>query len=360
MDDAQPADLASRLLPWYANHRRDLPWRRARDPYHTWVAEVMLQQTQVATVTPYYARFLARFPTVEALAAAPLDEVLKAWEGLGYYARARHLHAAARQVTTEFNGQMPDTMKGLLSLPGIGRYTAGAILSTAFGQDVPAIDGNVRRVLSRAFAVAEDVTRGAGQRRLWALAEELLPPGRAGDFNQALMDLGATVCTPRVPLCGQCPLAENCQAHRMGQEERFPVRRQRRAIPHYEVAAGVVWNGQGRFLIAQRPPDGMLGGLWEFPGGKRESGESLEDCLRRELSEELGVEVVVGAPLTVVQHAYTHFRITLHAFHCRVVAGQPRPLGCADWRWVSFDDLPRFAFSAADHQIIAALRAWNQ
>jgi A/G-specific adenine glycosylase len=360
MDNAQPTDLASHLLAWYASHRRDLPWRRTRDPYHIWVAEVMLQQTQVATVIPYYARFLARFPTVEALAAAPLDEVLKAWEGLGYYARARHLHAAARQVATEFDGQMPDTMDGLLSLPGVGRYTAGAILSTAFGQDVLAIDGNVRRVLSRVFAVEEDVTRGAGQRRLWALAEELLPPGRAGDFNQALMDLGATVCTPRAPSCGQCPLAEDCQAHQVGQEERFPVRRRRRAIPHYEVAAGVVWNGQGRFLIAQRPLDGMLGGLWEFPGGKREPEETLEACLRRELAEELGIEVAVGARLTVVQHAYTHFRITLHAFHCRVVAGQPRPLDCADWRWVSLDDLPRFAFSAADHQIIAALRAWSQ
>jgi A/G-specific adenine glycosylase len=359
MGDGQPADLAPRLVTWYADHRRDLPWRRVRDPYCIWVAEVMLQQTQVATVIPYYAHFLARFPTVESLAAAPLDEVLKAWEGLGYYARARHLHAAARQVAIEFDGQMPDTLDGLLSLPGVGSYTAGAILSTAFGQGVPAIDGNVRRVLSRAFAVEGDVTRGAGQRRLWALAEELLPSGRAGDFNQALMDLGATVCTPRAPSCGQCPLAEDRRAHQAGQEEQFPVRRQRRAVPHYEVAAGVVWNGQGRFLIAQRPVDGMLGGLWEFPGGKREPEETLEACLRRELAEELGIEVAVGAPLTVVQHAYTHFRITLHAFHCRVVAGQPCPLGCADWRWVSLDDLPRFAFSAADHQIIAALRAWS-
>jgi len=355
MNGAQPTDLPARLLAWYAEHRRDLPWRRTRDPYHLWVAEVMLQQTQVATVIPYYARFLARFPTAEALAAASLDEVLKAWEGLGYYARARHLHAAARKVAVEFDGQIPDTMEELLSLPGVGRYTAGAILSTAFGQDVPALDGNVRRVLSRIFAVEEDVTRGAGQHRLWALAEDMLPPGRAGDLNQALMDLGATVCTPRAPLCDQCPLAKDCRAHQSGQEERFPIRPQRQAIPHYKVAAGVVWDGEGRFLIAQRPLDGMLGGLWEFPGGKREPDETLEDCLRRELAEELGIEVAVGALLTVVQHAYTHFRITLHAFHCQIVAGQPRALGCADWRWVSLDDLPRFAFSAADHQIITAL-----
>lgn len=356
MNEKRHTLLTDNLLTWYGRVRRDLPWRRTRDPYHIWVAEVMLQQTQVATVIPYYERFLARFPTVEALAAALLDEVLKLWEGLGYYARARHLHTAARTVVAKYDGQVPDAMGDLLSLPGVGPYTAGAILSMAYGQDAPALDGNVRRVLSRLFAVEEDVAQGAGQRRLWALAEELLPPGQAGDLNQALMDLGATVCTPRTPLCGACPLVEDCQAHRLGQEERFPVRRQRHPLPHYEVAAGVVWNGDGRFLIAQRPLDGMLGGLWEFPGGTREEGETLQDCLRRELVEELDIEVAVGDLLTVVQHAYTHFRITMHAFHCQLVAGQPRALGCADWRWISLDDVPRFAFSAADHQIIAALK----
>jgi A/G-specific adenine glycosylase len=349
-------DLAARLLTWYDDHRRDLPWRRTHNSYYIWVAEVMLQQTQVATAIPYYERFLARFPTAEVLAAASLDEVLKLWEGLGYYARARHLHAAARQVVAEFGGQVPDTMDDLLSLPGVGRYTAGAILSIAYAQDVPALDGNVRRVFSRLLAIKEDVTREAGQRRLWALAKKLLPPGRAGDFNQSLMDLGATVCTPRTPLCGQCPLAEDCQAHKLGQQEQFPLRPPRRALPHYDIAAGVVWNDQGGFLIAQRPLDGMLGGLWEFPGGKQESGETLQDCLRRELLEELDIEVAVGELLTVVKHAYTHFSITMHVFHCRIVAGQPHALGCTDWRWVSLDDLSHFAFSAADHQVIAALR----
>lgn len=349
-------DLAARLLTWYDDHRRDLPWRRTHNSYHIWVAEVMLQQTQVATAIPYFERFLARFPTVEVLAAASLDEVLKLWEGLGYYARARHLHAAARQVVSEFGGQVPDTMDDLLSLPGVGRYTAGAILSIAYGQDVPALDGNVRRVFSRLLAIKEDVTRGAGQRRLWALAKKLLPPGQAGDFNQSLMDLGAMVCTPRAALCGQCPLAEDCQARKLGQQEQFPLRPPRRALPHYDIAAGVVWNDQGDFLIAQRPLDGMLGGLWEFPGGKQEPGETLQDCLRRELLEELDIEVAVGELLTVVKHAYTHFSITMHVFHCRIVAGRPRALGCAGWCWVTLDDLSRFAFSAADHQVIAALR----
>jgi A/G-specific adenine glycosylase len=316
----------------------------------------MLQQTQVVTVIPYYERFLTRFPTVQSLASASLDDVLKLWEGLGYYARARNIHAAARKVVSEFRGRMPDTMEGLLSLPGVGSYTAGAVLSIAYGHDVPAPDANVRRVLCRLFAIDQDITRGSGQRRLWQLATSILPHGRAGDFNQALMDLGAAVCTPRGPACSECPLAKDCQALRLGQQERFPIRRPRRPVPHHEVAAAVIWNSDHRFLIAQRLPEGLLGGLWEFPGGKRESGESLEDCLRRELVEELGVQVAVDTLLTVVRHTYTHFRITMHAFHCQLASGQPRALGCARWAWITLDDVTRFAFSAADHKIIAALR----
>jgi A/G-specific adenine glycosylase len=357
MTESHACDFSTRLLAWYAENGRDLPWRRTRDPYRIWVAEVMLQQTQVTTVIPYYARFLTHFPTVRALAEAPLDDVLKVWEGLGYYARARHLHAAARQVLEDYGGQIPVTRDVLLSLPGIGRYTAGAVLSIAFGQDVPALDGNVRRVFSRLFAIDKDVTRGAGKRELEHLTVSMLPSGRAGDWNQALMDLGATVCTARAPLCEECPLSEQCEAHRLGREEDFPVARRRAPTPHYEVTAGVVWNGDGRFLIAQRPPDGLLGGLWEFPGGKRETDESLEDCLKRELTEELAIEVRVIAPLVVVQHAYTHFRITLHAFHCRWMEGEPQSLGCAAWTWITLEEVGHFAFSAADHKIIAAL--WN-
>jgi len=323
----------------------------------------MLQQTQVATVIPYYERFLARFPGLDDLAAAPLDDVFKVWEGLGYYARARHLHAAARQVVEQYGGHLPANRVALLRLPGIGRYTVGAILSIAFGQDEPVLDGNVRRVLCRLFAIQENPRQPATEARLWDLATSLLPTGQAGRFNEALMDLGATICTPRQPRCLDCPLADRfatltpclCQARQLGLQDQIPKSAPRRATPHYDVAAGVIWNDEGRFLIARRPPDKLLGGLWAFPGGKCEPGESLEDCLKRAIREALGVEIEVSKPLTVIRHAYTHFRITLHAFQCRLSSGHPRALGCPDWRWVRRADLDGFAFPATDRRIITAL-----
>jgi len=349
--------FAERLLDWFDRHARDLPWRRQRTPYRVWVAEVMLQQTRAETVVPYYERFLARFPTVQALANAGLEEVLKVWEGLGYYARARNLHAAARQVVTAHDGQLPDTFEGLLALPGVGRYTAGAVASITFGRDVVAVDGNARRVLCRVFAVREDVTRSAVQRQLESLAASLLPPGRAGVFNESLMELGATVCTPRGPRCDCCPLCDLCRAYAQGEPESLPVRRSRRRIPHYDVAAAVTTRADGCVLVAQRHADDMLGGLWEFPGGKREHGETLPECLAREMREELGVEIEVGQLLVVVRQAYTHFRITLHGFLCRLVAGEPRCLDCAAFRWVRPAELDALPMSVVDRKITLALSA---
>lgn len=352
--DTQP-QIACRLLAWAKQHLRDLPWRHTRDPYHIWVAEVMLQQTQASTVAPFFTRWLAQFPTIEALATAPIDQVLKAWEGLGYYARARHLHQAAQCILSEHEGRLPADRDQLLALPGIGPYTAGAILSIAFGQDEPVLDGNVRRVLCRVFNITTDPRRASTQRRLWELARSLLPPGRAGDFNQAIMDLGATICTPRSPLCPQCPLMDLCEAAHLGVQEQRPVSRPRRRIPHYDVTAAIIWR-DGQVLITQRPLEDMLGGLWEFPGGKREPGETLADCLKREIREELGVEIIVGEPLPPIRHAYSHFRITLYPFHCQIQRGEPQALGCAAWRWVTPDQFDRYAFPAADQRIIAYLR----
>jgi len=347
----------NKLLRWAEKHLRDLPWRiEPRDPYRVWISEMMLQQTQVATVIPYFRRFTERFPTVQALAAAPLDDVLKLWEGLGYYARARNLHHAARKVVAEFDGRLPDTVEELCKLPGIGRYTAGAIASIAFGRDEPVVDGNVKRVLCRVYAIRGDARRPAIQKKLWALAATNLPKGKAGRWNEAMMELGATVCLPRSPRCDKCPLARVCRARELGIQEKLPTKATPKRSPHYDVTAAVI-RKRGRVLIAQRPVGGMLGGLWEFPGGKRERGEWLEECLRREIKEELGVEIEVGQPVTQVKHAYTHFRITLHAFECRLVNGRPRAIQVADWRWVRFDELDDFAFAVTDRKIIQALRA---
>ncbi|MDW8065629.1 MAG: A/G-specific adenine glycosylase [Anaerolineae bacterium] len=353
--DVRYEEISENLLRWYAANHRDLPWRRRRDPYAVWVAEIMLQQTRVETVIPYYERFLDRFPTLQDLAAASLEEVLKAWEGLGYYARARHLHRAARILIEERGGSFPQTLQGWRRLPGVGPYVAAAILSIAFGQDLPAIDGNAVRVLTRLFAIQEDPRRPAGQRQLQALAKRLLPLGRAGDFNQALMDLGATLCTPKAPRCPQCPLQSFCAAFHQGNPEAFPVRAPRRSLPHYDVTAGVIQDGD-RVLIAQRPPEGMLGGLWEFPGGKVEPGEDLKECLRRELREELGIEVEVLEPMMTLRHTYTHMRITLHVFRCRWVGGTLQPIGCADARWVRIQELDRYPFPNTDRQIVERLK----
>jgi A/G-specific adenine glycosylase len=347
--------LAELLLAWFARQAHRFLWRQGRTPYHVWVAVVMLQQTRVETVVPYYERFLACFPTIGALAEAPLEEVLKVWEGLGYYTRARNLHAAARQIVSTNDGQLPDTCEGLLALPGVGRYTAGAVASIAFGRDVAAVDGNVRRILCRVFAIREDVSRVATQRELETLATSLLPPGRAGKFNEALMELGAVVCTPRAPRCDRCPLRDLCCACAQGEPETLPVRRSRRRVPHYEAAAAVTVRADGCVLVAQRKADDMLGGLWEFPGGKREVDETLPECLVREMREELDVEVEVGELLTVVKHAYSHFRLTLHVFRCRLAAGEPRCLECAAFRWATLAELDALPMSVADRKIAQVL-----
>ena len=347
--------LIRRALPrWYRRHGRDLPWRRTSDPYAVWVAEVMLQQTQVATVRPYFERFMRRFPDVGSLARARPDAVLKAWEGLGYYGRARNLHRAAGQVAGKLGGRLPRTARELRRLAGIGPYTAGAIASIAFGADEPVLDGNVARVLCRVFAVGGDAKSSRVRRRLWSLAEALLPAGRAGAFNQALMDLGATVCVPRGPGCARCPLARACRARERGRQDRFPGRSPRRAIPHETAVVGLI-RRRGRLLIDRRRDEGLLGGLWEFPGGKVRRGESLAAALRREVAEEVGLRVRAGRKLTVVRHAYSHFTVTLHAFECAGAAGRARAIACAAVRWVRPSELGRYAFPAATRRIIAAL-----
>ena len=367
MHSQRYAQIAARLVGWHVQHQRLLPWRETRagdrDPYAVWISEIMLQQTRVETVIDYFNRWMERFPSVEALAAADLQAVLKTWEGLGYYARARNLHKAAQQIVAQHGGQLPSDRSALLALPGIGEYTVGAILSIAFNQPEPILDGNVKRVLARLFDIDQPINQPAVLRHLWELARgvvESAPATTAGDCNEALMELGATVCTPQNPRCLICPLLDLCAAARTGNQALRPVMPRRKQTPHYDVAAGVIWAGEpfrSKLLIAQRLPDGMLGGLWEFPGGKLEPHDAdLPACLRREIGEELAIEIEVGDLLTTVRHAYTHFRITLHTFHARHVAGKPQTLGCQAWRWVELTELSEFPLPVTDQKIVATLR----
>jgi A/G-specific adenine glycosylase len=344
------------LLDWYGRNQRILPWREHPDPYRVWISEVMLQQTQVDTVIPHYRRFLKRFPDLAALASASRDDVLKAWENMGYYARARSLHQTAQILVDQFNGKIPDTWEAIIALPGIGPYTAGAILSIAFGKPVPAVDGNVRRVLSRLYAVREPVDRPETQITIHALAAALIPETAPGSFNQALMELGALICTPKSPACTDCPLRLHCGARRDGLQEQLPLTKKKPAIPHEYIAAAVIFNRQGQVLMVRRPARGLLGSLWKFPGGAVEKRGLPAEELPRAVHEELGIRIRVGTPLASVKHAYTHFRITLTAFRCFRRSGQPRALACDAWCWASREDLEKLALSKADRAVASALQ----
>jgi A/G-specific adenine glycosylase len=353
-------EFVEKLQNWWVNNYTKLPWRLNKDPYRIWVAEVMLQQTQIATVIPYYEKWMSHFPTVEALAQASLDEVLKLWQGLGYYSRVRNLHTAGKIVFDQYGGKLPGEVSELMKLPGIGRYTAGAIASIAFDQPEPVLDGNVIRVISRLTDLDQDITRSSTRKELWRLTSILVPEERPGDFNQALMELGQRICLPAKPNCSECPVYNFCLARERGTQYERPVRPPRKRIPHYDVVAGIIWRTQrshgGKFLITRRPIKGMLGGLWEFPGGKVEDSEDKSDALQREIAEELAIEIDVGQQLCKVKHAYTHFRITLHAYHAKYISGTPQHIGVADHAWVSISDLERYAFAATDLRIIHALK----
>ena len=312
------------------------------------------------TVIPYFERFVRVFPTIAALAAAPLDDVLKLWEGLGYYSRARNLQRAARILINERAGELPSAVDELLKLPGIGRYTAGAIASIAFARAAPILDGNIIRLIARLLDLDDDISKTATREKLWRIAEAWLPAQDVGEYNQALMELGQRVCRPKNPLCDKCPIQAHCRAWSAGTQNQRPIRAKRPPTPHYDVSAGLIRDDKARLLIAQRPLDGLLGGLWEFPGGKVEAGEQLAECLKRELREELAIEVEVGARIAVVKHAFTHFKITLHAFDCRFLSPlhpfrEPQTLGVRAWAWVTESQLDDYSFGKADRMVIAEL-----
>jgi A/G-specific adenine glycosylase len=343
------------LRSWYQQAGRDLPWRQTQDPYAIWISEIMLQQTRVKTVIPYYYRWLAEFPSITSLAAAPQQEVLKVWQGLGYYARARNLHRAAQLIVCQWDGQFPQQLEQVLALPGIGRTTAGGILSAAFNQPTPILDGNVKRILVRLMAIwvpAKEVIP-----KLWQASAMILDPEYPREFNQAFMDLGATVCTPKQPDCDRCPWITYCQAHHLHLQTTLPMTEPRASLPHKQIGVAVIWNDHNQILIDKRPQKGLLGGLWEFPGGKVEPQESIAECIQREIQEELGISIDVGDHLITVNHAYTHFKVTLIVHHCRYLQGEPQAIECDEIRWVTLGELDQYPFPKANQEIIAALRS---
>jgi len=355
-------ELREALLAWGQAHgRHQIPWKLTAkgepaspgerlDPYPIWVAEVMLQQTQVQVVLPYWRRWMAAFPSVEVLAAASEHDVLLLWQGLGYYSRARRLHQGARQL----RGQpWPRDLEGWLALPGIGRSTAGSILSSAFDLPFAILDGNVKRVLARLTRSPRPPARALAG--FWQLSELVLDPSRPREFNQALMDLGSSICTSRNPSCGTCPWQGSCAAYAAGDPASYPVKDASKPLPFQVIGVGVVLNAAGQVLIDQRLNEGLLGGLWEFPGGKQESSEPIEATIRRELGEELAIEVAVGEELISLEHAYSHKRLRFVVHLCRWLSGEPQPLASQQVRWLDPQELGAYPFPAANAKIIAAL-----
>jgi A/G-specific adenine glycosylase len=338
------------LLAWYAENARQLPWRGQVDPYAIWVSEIMLQQTRVETVIPYYQRWMIRFPTVQKLAHAKIDEVLSMWEGLGYYQRAHNLHKGAKEVLEGLGGDMPQSSVELERLPGIGPYTAAAISSIAFGETILALDGNLRRVISRLVNYDQVVTTpdAEGHFRSWAI--DRMPASAASEFNQALMDLGAKICTTRSPGCEMCPISSHCEAYALGVQENRPVRKKILQVPRYVVSAGVLIKDE-KVLIGRRPAEKLLGGLWEFPGGKCQEGEGITDCLVREWREELSLEVVPGKEIGVIDHAYTHFKVTVHAIECQSEDTELTLNAHSEVRWVPIANLGKFPMGKVDRSI---------
>jgi len=344
-------------MAWYSARQRDLPWRKTADPYSIWVSEVMLQQTQVATVIPYYHHFLGRFPTIFELAHADLQEVLRSWEGLGYYGRARNLHKAAGIVVQQHGGTIPNRWEDFRSLPGVGDYIAAAVLSMAFNRPHPVADANVRRVLSRMLLIEDPVNRSTATGRFLEAADRFLDHRRPGAINQAMMELGALVCRPQHPLCRACPVTDWCSAHKSCQVAEFPKRTARRPTPVYPTAVGVVFKG-GRVLITRRKPEGLLGGLWEFPGGNIRDGESPETACIREIKEAVNLTACVDSRLCRLRHAYTHFRIVMDVFCCSYVSGRVRLNGPMDHRWITLEQTAAYAFPRANHKFMPQLREY--
>ena len=356
LSDSDCRLIVQPLLQWFRNTKRDLPWRHTYNPYHVWISEIMLQQTQMDRGVAYFLRWIERFSDVQMVAAAEEQEILKYWEGLGYYARARNLHKAAKLIVSDFAGEVPCDYQRLLTLPGIGPYTAAAIASVAGNYDIPVIDANVTRVYARLFNIGEPVKEQKVQKRLAEIADKLLPPGQARAYNQALMDLGGLVCTPKNPDCSKCPVAGSCRALEAATvPERPVVAKKRKIITEYWVAGIIQWNG--KIYIQQRKNDAVWGGLWEFPSGQVTEGEPDNNVVPSILAE-CGLSVAFAKPITKVVHQYTHHKIILHCFLCTLAVERFEPVlrSACNYRWIKAEELEQFAFPAGARKLLEYIR----
>ena len=355
-DDPAGTHIAAALLDWFSRHKRDLPWRRTYVPYQVWISEVMLQQTQMERGVEYFKRWIARFPDVASLAEAPEDEVLKLWEGLGYYSRARNLHKAAKEVVHRHAGNLPSSPEALQGLPGIGPYTARAIASIAFGWDVCVVDANVERVISRLYDIALPVKSRQARDEIERRGANLLPEGRARDFNQALMEFGSLVCSPKNPDCALCCLAGFCQARQKGVQEERPLIVKAPSPIYISMATGVLIH-DGRILTQKRRADDVWGNLWEFPGGVVENGETPGQAVVREYLEETGLVVNHPVSIAIFKHSYTRYRVTLHAFSVTLLSN-PAELSlqaAQEHRWAAWSEITKLAFPAGHRKLVQHL-----
>ncbi|HIP38164.1 MAG TPA: A/G-specific adenine glycosylase [Desulfocapsa sulfexigens] len=348
--------LQKSLLDWFSKNQRDLPWRHTYNPYQVWISEIMLQQTQMDRVAIFFLRWMKEFPDLQTLAKSSEDRVLKCWEGLGYYSRARNILKAAKLILTKHQGQIPDSRKLLLVLPGIGPYTAGAIASISFNRNVPVVDANIERIFARLFNIELRQKTPAAKKLNWQKAEELLPVGEARNFNQALMELGALICRPKNPDCTACPLSSHCLALQYGIIQERPVPQKGQKTIPIEMATGLLLH-DGLIFIQQRLENDVWGSLWEFPGGRLEKGEKPEQTVVREFLEETEFKVQVESKITTTVHHYTRYKVTLHCFLVSLYQADPDPVlhAAQEFHWISFESLQNYAFPAGHRKLISYL-----
>ncbi len=342
-------NLSNELLDWYDMNKQSMPWRDDRNIYHIWLSEIMLQQTQIATVIPYYYKWLETFPNIKDVASATEEQVLKIWEGLGYYSRAINFLHACKTIMESYDGVIPKDQENFLKLKGVGPYIDAAVRSIGYNDIVPTIDGNVNRVISRVLCLKRPPQKE--YKKIYSFLMDIIDENHPGDFNQALMDLGRDVCKPKAPLCNRCPIIHSCGAYQKKQTEKYPVKIKSKKNPHFNVAVGVIWKDNS-ILIAKRKLGGLLGGLWEFPGGKLYHDESSEECVIREIYEETGLTVELKSFISTIKHQYSHFSISLDSFHCIYKNGKAIPKNSSEIKWISPKEISKFPFPKANHKFI--------